>query len=108
MSAEVRSTMLLLVATLFQGARSSCPSTTTPGPCDCIATPPGCDSGPYYASCGNIGYAPEHEFDISGNTWTGLGVHEPYTDNYVYTGPFDTRRFSGQWIKHEAKGYLVR
>ena len=36
----------------------------------------------------------------------GLGVHEPYNDNYVYRGNAETNRFSGQWIKHEAKGYL--
>ena len=31
---------------------------------------------------------------------------QPYNDNYVYGGTADTNRFSGQWIKHEAKGYL--
>ena len=99
--------MLALVLTATATTPAPPPPPPCPrNPCDCIATPPSCDSGPYYASCGMIGYDPSYEFLIAGETWVGLGVHEPYTDDYDYQGAFDTTRFSGQWIKHEAKGYL--
>lgn len=74
--------------------------------CDCIATPPNCNNGPYWASCAMIGFDPAFEFSISGITWVGLGVHEPCLDGYAYSCTFDQHRYSGQWVKHDSKGHL--
>jgi hypothetical protein len=92
---------------------TAAPTCPPPSPCDCIATPPSCNDGPFVASCANIGYDPSFEFDIAGNTWTGLGVHEPFDgnqaghDHYEYQGNFSTTIYSTQWsYVNTNKGWL--